>query len=152
MTAFLQGHDLLERSQETHRRLSEFYGRTSASVTNARCRMLLDYLSQHEKRFAESLGNYCCSGSPRILKTWFQFAPESDLQQVLSSVQVTPDLSIDELVTIAMRLDDCLASYYDQVVESAMSEEVADAFRHLRMEERQEKAELFKNAEALKHI
>lgn len=152
MTAFLQGHDLLERSQETHRRLSEFYRRISAVVTNARCRMLLDYLSQHEERFAESLSDYCRSGSPRILRTWFQFAPESELQQVLSTIHVTPDLGIDDLVALAMKLDDCLTSYYDQIVESAMSKEVANAFRDLRLKERQEKAELFKNAEALKHI
>ncbi|MBT3374904.1 MAG: hypothetical protein HN742_09070 [Lentisphaerae bacterium] len=152
MTAFLQGHDLLERAQETHRRLSEFYDRTSDVVTGAREKMLLEYLSRHEARFAKSLKEYCRTGSPRILRTWFQFAPEDALQGVLAAVTIVPELTLDELVQIAVSLDDCLADYYDQVVESAMSEEIAEAFRELRAEERQEKAELLKNADDLKHI
>ncbi len=152
MSSYLQGHDLLERAEQTHRRLSEFYGKMAQIVNRPRPRMLLDYLTQHEDRFADSLWAYCRKGSTKILETWFQYTPEDHLHEALASVRIHPEMSIDDIVAAAMRLDDCLVTFYEQAMDCAMSREVADAFRELFNEERQEKAELFKNAQALKHL
>jgi len=152
MTAYLQVHDILDRAQETHRRLGEFYERLSKVATGGHVKMLLNYLSQQEKNFAQSLEVYVTRGSPKVLQTWFQFAPESHLQETLAGIDLQADMTVDQVMRVAMRLDDCLVAFYDEALQNAEGEEVADAFRELLIQEKQEKAELFKTAESLKHI
>lgn len=154
MTAYLQVHDILDRAQETHRRLSEFYARLSDVATDVHVKMLLGYLNRQEERFAESLESYSATGSQKVLNMWFQFPPESRLQRTLSQIDVDldGDMTLDDVREVAMRFDDCLADYYEEALENAEGAEVVDTFYELFMQEKHEKARLFRSVESLKHI
>lgn len=60
--------DVLEHARDYHRILSDFYNKLGAKAQKQRAKMLLDYLSRHEKHLEDSLAEYEKEVSPKNSK------------------------------------------------------------------------------------
>ena len=148
--AYQRTKDILDRARLFHERLSEFYERLENVSKKEQIRMLLDYMSRHEKHLAKSLADYEKETSDRILDFWFKFTPNNKKCEQLENFELDPDMTIDDVINLVLRLDECLVELYRSVAKSAQSEEVREVFRNLLAMEKQEEVQLLKNALDLK--
>jgi rubrerythrin len=146
--------DVLDHARDFHHHLSEYYSQLSDKAGRERVKMLLNYMSRHEKHLAESLSEYEHSVSSKILDTWFQFpAPKEALTTCrIVAVEENTELSVDGIVDLALQLDECLVQLYKSMIESSESEEVREVFTNLLQMEKHEEVELVRNAFRLKGL
>ncbi len=147
---YKQTMDLLDRSQLFHKEIGDLYERLEAISERQRVKMLLDYLSRHEKNLTESLSKYEEEASRRVMDYWFKYTPNNKTCEHLENIELRPDMTIDDVISLAMRMDECLVELYRSVAENAESEEVKEIFNSLLEMEKQEEVELLKNALDLK--
>jgi len=93
--------------------------------------MVLTYLQRHEQNLETCLSAYEKDASQRVLNTWFKFAPGLEMPDCAQFAVVDPNLSVDDVVTLAMRYDECLIRLYRVVEENAVSQDVQNLFRKL---------------------
>ncbi len=154
MKSFETAKDVLDHSRHFHRQLGELYARLSDNSGKERVKMLLGYLSRHEKHLDESLSQYEEAVSEQILNTWFQFLPPKETMSLCEGLplEVNTELTVDGIVDLALKYDDCLIHLYEAMINSTESEQVRAVFNNLLEMEKREEVELVKNAFRLKGL
>ena len=131
---------LLERIQDFHRQLGAFYEATAEQAARAKAKALLEYMGQHERALQACLADYERDASAKILDTWIQFLPDLEQCQDFDEVEISKDLSVEDVVRMSLRFDDCLIRFYREMAEIAVSQDVKEAFESLaRLEEQEER-------------
>jgi len=148
--AYKRTKDLLDRARLFHERLGELYKRLETVSKKEQVKMLLDYMSRHEKHLTESLSKYEEEASRRVMDYWYKYTPNNKSCEHLENIELRPDMTIDDVISLAMRMDECLVELYRSVAENAESEEVKEIFNSLLEMEKQEEVELLRNALDLK--
>ncbi len=134
---------LLDRARDVHHDLSERYEHLSRTAEGERVRLLLEYMSRHEDYLEQCLAQYEEDAEGHVLDYWMRFEPEMDLSEC---GVLTPDMSIAEVITVALRLDECLVRFYRQIAENATSVEVRELFVRLTALEKREELLKVRNA------
>jgi hypothetical protein len=135
-----------------HRTLKERYDRLTDEAEKERVKMLLDYLSRHERRFEQGLEQYSEQGRRKVLDTWYQYIPDGQTLDP-GSLDLTPDMTVDEVVDTALKMDERLKRFFESMAENAGSPpEVREVFRKMVEQEEREKAKLVKTAEQIKRL
>ena len=111
-TTFGQTRDVLDYVRAFHKRLSAFYHELSDAAENPRVRMLLDYISQHEKHLQEGLAAYEESAPRSVLDTWEQCTADRSVLERYRDIKTHPDMSLHEVITLAFEIDDSLMGYF----------------------------------------
>ncbi|MHC4874548.1 MAG: hypothetical protein ACYTFY_22065 [Planctomycetota bacterium] len=138
--AYKQMHDLLECAQRFHHSLAEFYTTLETKVDEARVKMLLGYMKRHELYLEECIAIYEADANLAVTDTWLKYEPSVELETFLENLKASSDMSIDEVVEIALDLDSYLIEFYKMIVESAPSEDIRAVFNSmLKIEEREKK-------------
>lgn len=152
--AFETTKDVLDHVRQFHQQLSEFYNRLSQKAEKERVKMLLDYLSRHEKHLENSMADYEAEVSANILKTWFQYPPPKDMLTTCQSLSIDDYdvLTVDSVVILALDLDNCLISLYREMIKNSESTEVREVFENLLAMEQKEELELVRNSLELKDL
>ncbi|MGK0444474.1 MAG: hypothetical protein ACJA1U_001405, partial [Bermanella sp.] len=65
--------------------------------------------------------------------------PDQDLAEVLASIEITDHMTTDEVIIMALKLDDYFIELYEGMVESSSSSAVKSVFQNLLDMEQQEK-------------
>lgn len=153
MKTFQQARDVVDHTRNFHHQLSEFYEKLKRETERERVKMLLDYLSRHEKHLEETLAQYEDDVSEKILDAWFQYVPEEEDQDLSpEKLHVKPDMSVEDVIRMALQLDDYLVKLYEGMVERANFPEVREAFLNLLELEKQEQHQVSKNALSMTDI
>ena len=152
--AFETTKDVLDHAREFHGRVSDFYGRLSKKVHKERVKMLLEYLTRHEKHLEESLAQYEEGVSQKILNTWFLYPPPKQILDTCQTVALEEkeDLVVDDVIKIALELDECLVQLYKIMVEHSEFEEVREVFANLLALEKRRELDFVRDALYLKEI
>jgi rubrerythrin len=149
---FQQTRDILDYVRGFHKRLSDFYHQLSDEVEKPRVKMLLDYMSLHEKHFQEDLAAYE-EGAPRkVMDTWFQGTPDRSILELYEDIQIRPDMSLNEVVRLAFEVDDSLIEFFRGMVECTECQEVRELFINLLEAEEQEKHRLTRSVVQLEDM
>lgn len=130
--------DVLDYSQELHQHARNLYQQLRDQTQRDRVDMLLQLLAEHEDTLAESMKSLHEHTSQKVLSEWHQFEPGS-IAEALDGQQLHADISIDELVQMALKIDDYLISLYRQMVSEATSNESRQLFENLVQLEETEK-------------
>jgi len=138
--------DVVDHSRRLHAQISDLYQSLSQGQEQVRVGMLLDYLKRHEDHLAESLSQFEKDESQKVLDTWFQYAPDQDLTEVLSNIEVSDHMSTEDVVAMALQLDDYFINLYEDMVEHTSSSAVKAVFQNLLEMEQQEKIRMSKTA------
>lgn len=152
MLTFETTRDIIDLARKFHGELSAFYQRMGDQASKGRVRLLLQYMSRHEKHLEECLQDYERDASRRILETWFQYTPGAVPLEHLERVRLEPEMSIEDVVDVALRLDECLIRLYQEMADKADSREVAEVFCNLLDLERKEEVCLTRNALSIKDL
>lgn len=155
MTAtYGQVREILTAAVEFHRRLEDFYAKLSEQEDRdeQRVRMLLEYMSRHEKAFERMLAGYETPEARKLLDTWMQYEPDDRALHIPQPESLRPDMSVDEVVEIALGLDDQLARFYAQAATMARYPQVRDLFDGLARQAEDEKEKTRVNASLIKNM
>ena len=131
--------DVVDYSRKLHQKISKLYQEISQDQTQERVKMLLDYLQRHEAHLEKSLNQFEHDKSQAVLDSWFQYAPDQSITEVLESIEITNHMSTDEVIAMALKLDDYFIELYEGMVENASSSAVKSVFQNLLEMEQQEK-------------
>jgi hypothetical protein len=130
---FEQTHQILNNIRDFHSALSECYQHLQDESDRERSRLLLDYLVTREKELANALQNFMNEADHEVLDTWFQFADESELIDLLCPVVNTETcMDIDEIMQLAKRAHECLIRVFDLIIANCEAPNVCDVFDKLR--------------------
>jgi hypothetical protein len=132
-------------AQNIHSHLSKIYHNLGSSTDRERLKMLLEYMSQQEQIIKGCIEEYekCLSG--KVLNTWFKYVPtelEFDYTRILN---LTPDMDIDDIISLALEVDDKLITMYSEMGEHCECESVKEAFANLKQLEQQKKKNLVRS-------
>lgn len=152
MKTFEQTRDVLDHARSFHHQVAELYHSLENTAEQKRVKMLLDYLQRHERHLEQSLSDYEGEASKQILDTWFQYTLEGDPADLLSEVKVKKDMTVDDVVRLALRLDDYLIDLYRSMVAHSDIPEVKEVFANLLELEQQEEHQIARNALRLDEI
>jgi rubrerythrin len=131
--------DVVDYSRKLHQQISKLYQEISQDQTQERVKMLLDYLQRHESHLEKSLCQFEQDKSQKVLDSWFQYAPDQSITEVLEGIEISNNMSIDEVIVMALKLDDYFIELYEGMVENASSSAVKSVFQNLLDMEQQEK-------------
>lgn len=143
---YVQIRDLIEQVRALHSDLSDYYQSLSDRADQARLKLLLDYMSSHEKNLKESLADYQQEGANSVLDTWVDRRHSEEIIATCAAMPVNPDISLDGITKLALDVDACLVRFFREVSEKADSEEVRDTFRKLLESAEAELRRLARNA------
>ena len=138
--------DVVDHSRKLHQQIGQLYHQLSEDQSQEKVSMLLDYLQRHESHLEESLCKFEDDKSQKVLESWFQYAPDHDLNDVLSGMEVHDHMSTDQVVSMALKLDDYFIDLYEDMVRSSSSSSVRAVFQNLLDMEQQEKIRTAKTA------
>ena len=151
--AIKQTRDILDYVREFHKKLSDFYHDLADHSDKERVKMLLDYMARHQKHFEENLAEYETDASKTIMESWLQCAPEMDMEGVFKGIKLDPDMmSVEDVIRIAVDLDDYLINLYQEVANCTESKEIKEIFVKLMEKENREKYTLVRQAMRLSDI
>lgn len=131
--------DILTYSQNVHQHASALYEQLREETQRERVDMMLKLLALHEQGLASAIAGFREDRRSRILDEWHQFEP-ADIGDLLSECRaIHPDVSVDELVMIALKVDEFLIRVYQQLAADASSAEARELFENLAALEESEK-------------
>lgn len=138
--------DVVDHSRQLHQQISQFYHQLSEDNSKARVSMLLEYLKRHEDHLEDTLSKFGEDKSQSVLDSWFQYAPDQDLSEVMSNLEVSDHMDTDDVVCMALTLDDYFIDLYQGMVSSASSSAVKAVFQNLLDMEEHDKIQISKTA------
>ncbi|HUL11170.1 MAG TPA: hypothetical protein VLU73_03250 [Methylococcaceae bacterium] len=142
MHNFEQVKDVLDHGRKLHAELRKFYDSLNGQNQQDRVRMVLDYLSRHEQNREEALERFEHDARKGILETWMQYAPSSTVEQKLKATCIAPNMSVDEVLKLAMEFDNALVELYKEAAREAEEDHVKAVFQDLVKMENGEKERL----------
>ena len=150
--AIKQTRDVLDYVRDFHKKLSDFYHDLADQTDKERLKMLLEYISRHERHIEATVTEYEASASKRILDCWLQCAPKMETADIAEDLKLKSSMSVDDVINLAVKLDDYLIDLYKQAADSAESKDAKDVFTKLLEMENHEKHKLVRQAIRLNDI
>lgn len=144
MHNFEQVKDVLDYGKAIHTELRKFYESHNEQNRQARVKMLLDYLSRHESHLEETLERFEAENQRNVLETWMQYAPSIDIQQIIKGKCLSQDMSVDDVVQLALEFDEAVVELYREAADESDVPHVKEVFQSLVELENQEKVHLLK--------
>jgi rubrerythrin len=152
MQEYEKSGDLFSYVADFHRRLKEKYQELADQTDNGRLRMLLEYLIKQEAQYQQGMGRFDLEGREKLKETWYQYI-DSEQELTLDNVRLEPDMSKDELLQTALKLDDRLIRFYRSMADNAGSTpETRDVFERLAQQQEEEKSDLIETADGLENL
>lgn len=144
--SFKTVRDVLELSQDIHRNASIVYEQLREQTQRERVDMLLKFLSRHEEDLALTLKKVTGDVSEKILNEWHQTELTSVATILDGCKECHPDVSVQELVNMALRVDDTLIALYKHMASEASTDDARELFNNLVLLEENEKIKTVKAA------
>jgi hypothetical protein len=150
MKVYKKVKEILALVEGFHKELGKHYERLSATAQNKEAAMLLEHLSRRERKLQKGLEKFRSSGQEELSETRIQYVSKDD-RLVPGALDLPSEISLDDVVSVAMKLDERLLSFYEEMVgKPDLPTGVREMFRRLHEQAKQEKTDLVQNAEQLK--
>lgn len=144
--------DVLDHGRAMHRQVADFYRQLDSTSARTRVKLLLDYLVDHEQHLADTLAELGTITDPGILGSWLANAPEpAQFDQILHT-PIRQDMTVEEVLEIAMRFDDAMIGMYQSLADNTDNQAVRDLLDNLTDLEDLEKRRVVRNAGMLQDI
>jgi hypothetical protein len=131
--------DIITHIRGMHRQLSSLYQSMGHASARERVKLLLYYVSRHERNLEDALSQYQQQAKKSVLDTWYKSSSGDPLAAVLDPIRINPDMATDEVVRVVLDADQKLVAQFRQLAENAASEDVRELFQKLiAIEEREE--------------
>ncbi len=137
--------ELLRHVEEFEDMLADFYARLSDENTREGVRMLCDYISRHRQRTHKALFELQVDDAQRmhhICNTPLRYKPDDLNSDCFTKANITPDVTGEEILEMALNFDENLIQFYRQVVQKPVSQEIKALFENLILWEENDKITL----------
>ena len=141
---YIQTRDILSKACDFHHKLSHYYDEERQRLDEQKVKLLLEYLSRHEKNLEALLKRCSEDAEPSITNTWFKYTPDHLSEAMDPDVHIPADSTVDDIVQIALNVDNKLIEFYNDAAERAMSRDVRELFEKLARQEENEEHRLAK--------
>lgn len=149
---FEQVKDILDYGIELHAQLRVLYNTLGKESDQERVKMLLDYLGKHERNRAEAMKRFEQAPHGRTLDVWLQYAPTREIEQMLVNCVIRPDMTVDDVIKIAMDFDNALIEIYKEAVRESDDPNAKAIFMNLIEMEEKEKQRFIRDAEWMQDL
>lgn len=149
---FEQAKDVLDYGIELHTQLRALYDSLSQQSEQQRVKMVLDYLSRHERNREQAMRRFEQDLHSNSLDVWLQYAPSPEIEKMLADCILRPDMSVDDVMTIAMNFDNALIEIYKEAAREAEDTNARAVFQNLAEMEEKEKQRFIRDAEWIQDI
>ena len=126
-----QVKDMFAQVSDFHGELADYYEHLSDSTEQTRIKLLLDHLGSHERHLEESLKAYEGDTGRHVMDAFVDCVACDDILITCRQTPVTPEMSVEGVINVAMDVDKCLQHFYREVADKADSETVREVFRNL---------------------
>lgn len=75
-------------------------------------KLALNYMRAHEEALEKTLEHYEEEADPGVLNTWFKYTPPEALATTVEQANLTPDMTSDDIIRLALRLGEQLLKLY----------------------------------------
>lgn len=140
-----QTHEIIEDVRLIHSKMSDYFEQLHRKDENEKLKILLDYLTRHEKHRDESLAKYEGETSSKSMDVWFKYIPMNNISKYIENIRIESNMSVQDVVDIALNLDDQLIGIYRRLVEESKSIEIKNIFNSLLNRLSQEKKNLVRD-------
>jgi len=130
---------VLRRASDFECLLMDYYLSLAEQTHREGVRLLTDYMARHRRRLQEALSRFPGDTYKRISVLPIRYEPVSSECDRFAGRTLDPDATAEDVLDVAIELDECLISIYKQVVQQEIDPDVKELFDSLvRMEERDE--------------
>ncbi len=144
--------DVFDRVRNFHAQVGKYYNQLYLIADKEKVKLLLDYMSRHEKKLELCMSEYEDNASKDILNTWFKHTPASTYQECFKDSDLNHSMSIDDVISVALRLDDCIINAFKRIVDSSESNRIKEIFTCLLKSAEREKKKFVNEALELKEM
>lgn len=145
-------NDVLHWTAGLHRTLSERLEKGAEQTRSQRTRLLLDYLSDHEKSLAETLERCEADGISQALNAWFYEYVSNNPLAGLQAAETFAELDVDDIMAEMVKVNDQLLDLYRNLYERANSLSAKELLEGLLELESHEAMQMSQGANRLKDI
>jgi rubrerythrin len=149
METMIQVRDVFDLARQFHQSMSEFYAGLAEQTDRTRVKLLLDWLCRHEANLQTSLERYESDRSHDVLDAWMEYAPDASPFEGLDALTIENELSVDAVAELALKLDDALVTFYQDLAEHSDAADVKKLFETLLTMARHDEQELKRRIDAL---
>jgi rubrerythrin len=136
--------DVIDKAKALHQQLGQFYAQLSADEPRERIKMLLDYMSRHEKHLESALARFEQDAKAPILKSWFK--GDAGAPELLGQTpRVTASMGTADVIKMALSYDDALIDLYERLASSGAPPAVREFFGQLVLHERKEERRMVRD-------
>ncbi len=129
--------DVIDQARAFHRQLRDVYSQLQEKAHKERIKLLLEYMSAHEVQLEENLEAFEEVANKQVLDSWFQYPPEQIHQVTVDGIKNIDDLTIDDIINLALKFDDMLLNFYQESADKAELRSAKDVFNNLVAEQQQ---------------
>jgi rubrerythrin len=136
--------DFLHWAEAYHKRLHDFYEEKEHEALRPEVKALLQYMARHQDILRHVIEEYEKGSSQEVLEAWYKVSPDP---KALESVDKTPfrtDMTINEVIDLALDLDRKLIEMYRMLLRDAESESLREVVENLLASEEQEEIRLLR--------
>jgi hypothetical protein len=152
MKSYKQTADVFAFVEDFLRRIESLFQDLKDETDRKRAELLLDYLRRHKDRYADAMKEYSETEAKTINETWIQYVPHSEYLN-LDGLDINPDMSIDDVVEVALELDDRLIAFFDVLQQGTqLPPKVKNVFKRMIDQEQAEKEQIVKTAENMRKL
>lgn len=147
---FEQVKEVLNHVIGYHNELSAEYQKLAEETHDARVRMLLAYLAEHEEKLRIGLEGYESGDHRSVLNTWMQNAPNIGHPRILEELKGCLCCeTFDEVLDLAGRIHSTLTDMYQSLASQAATADERRLFESLADRQRAENKRLSRDAARL---
>ncbi|WP_022940529.1 hypothetical protein [Psychromonas hadalis] len=97
--------EFLAYIEECHIALADLYLRLSLEASDEKVKLLLDFMRNKEQLSYYHLHEYAQQAPASLLETWLDNIFDQSFPMKCQQMKLQPDLAIDDVVALAMKLD-----------------------------------------------
>ena len=127
--------DFLAYIEECHIAMADLYMRLSLEASDEKVKLLLDFMRNKEQLSYLHLHEYAQQAPTSILETWLDNVFDQSFPMKCQQMQLQSELSIDDVVALAMNLDTQLIELLQNAAYSSPTIEAELALENLTNQE-----------------
>lgn len=151
-TCCKQVRDFLDYGRALHGEIQAYYDALGEHTDKERLKMLLGYLSRHEQRMEESLLRFEQVTRKAVLDVWLSHSPRVNIQEMIGQCDPLENMSLDDMVDVALRFDAAMIKLYRDVAEGTADARVREVFHNIVAMEESDANKLMCDASALREM
>lgn len=127
--------DFLVYLEDCHQTLADLYQRLSLEANDERVKLLLEYMKNKEQITYTHLHQYIQQAPASVLETWLDNFFDQSFPQRCKDLKFKPDLTIEDVVTLAIKLDTQLIEVMQSAATCCPTEEAEKVLDSLTSQE-----------------